>query len=77
MGAGRCPEWCPGDRCGDQRIKWKEVEARRIGGENLRWRRGLVTEVVTKAESNDLLSQDQRVQDFGFGSTVFMQATTE
>ena len=59
----------------DQRIKWKEVEARLMGNENLRWRRRLITEVVTKAESNHLLSQDQRIQNFGSGSTVFMQAT--
>ena len=43
--------------------------------EGLRWRRGLVTVIVTKAESNHLLSQSQRIQNFGSGSTVFMQAT--
>ena len=59
----------------DQRIKWKEVEARLMGNEGLRWRRGLITEIVTKAESNHLLSQSQRIQNFGSGSTVFMQAT--
>ena len=59
----------------DQKIKWKEVEARLMGNENLRWRRGLITEIVTKAESNHLLSQSQRIQNFGSGSTVFMQDT--
>ena len=46
-----------------------------MGNENLRWRRGLITEIVTKAESNHLLSQNQRLLNFGFGSTMFMQAS--
>ena len=58
----------------DQKIKWKEVEARLMGNENLRWRRGLVVDIVTKAESNKLLSQSQRVKNLGSGSRVFMQA---
>ena len=32
-------------------------------------------EFVTKAEGNHLLNQSQRTKNFGFGSTVFMQAT--
>ena len=42
---------------------------------NLKWRRGLIKEIVTKAEGNYLLSQSQRFQNFGSGSTVFMQAS--
>jgi hypothetical protein len=68
----------------DQRVKWKEVESRLMWNENLRWRRGLITEIVTKAENNYLLSQSQRLLKltqskrllhFGSGSTVFMQAS--
>ena len=59
----------------DQRVKWKEVEARLMGNDGLRWRRGLITEIMTKAQSNHLLSQSQRIQNFGSGSTVFMQDT--
>ena len=43
--------------------------------ENLRWRKGLIAEIVTKAEGNHLLSQSQRLLNFGSGSTVFMQAS--
>ena len=43
--------------------------------ENLRWRKGLVAEIVTKAEGNCLLSQSKRILNFGSGSTVFMQAS--
>ena len=44
------------------------------GHENLKWRRGLITDIVTKDESNKLLSRSQRITNFGSGSTVFMQA---
>ena len=43
--------------------------------ENLRWRRGLIEEIVTKTEGNYLLNQSQRLLNFGSGSTVFMQAS--
>jgi hypothetical protein len=43
--------------------------------ENLRWRRGLIAEIVVKAEGNHLLSQSQRLLNFGSGPTVFMQAS--
>ena len=43
--------------------------------ENLRWRRELIMDVVNKAESNHMLTQKQRLENFGSGSTVFMQAT--
>ena len=59
----------------DQRVKWKEVESRLMGNENLIWRRGLIAEIVAKAESNYLLSQSQRLLNFGSGSTVYMQAS--
>ena len=60
-------------------LRWnsqrKEVEAKLMGNENLRWRRGLITDIVTKAKSNHLLSQSQRITNFGSGSIMFMQAT--
>ena len=59
----------------DQRVKWKEVESRLMGNENLIWRRGLIAEIVAKAEGNYLLSQSQRILNFGSGSTVYMQAS--
>jgi hypothetical protein len=58
-----------------QRVKWKEVEARLMRKQNLRWRRGLIKEIVTKAEGNHLLNQSQRFLNFGSDSTVFMQAS--
>ena len=59
----------------DQKVKWKEVEAKLMGNENLKWKRGLIAEIVTKAESNHPLSQSQRIKNFGSGSTMFMQAS--
>ena len=47
----------------DHKIKWKEVEARLMGNENLRWRRGLIADVVTKTENNHLLNRSQRILD--------------
>ena len=58
----------------DQKVKWKEVEAMLMRNEHLKWRRGLIAEIVTKAESNHLLSQSQRITDFGSGSTLFIIA---
>ena len=58
-----------------QRVECKDVEAMLMRNENLRWRRGLIAELVTKVEGNYLLSQSQRLLNFGLGSTVFMQAS--
>ena len=55
-----------------QRVKWKEIEARLMRDESLRWRKGLIVEIVTKAEGNCLLSKSQRILNFGSGSTIFM-----
>ena len=46
-----------------------------MGNENLRWKRGLIMDIVNKAESNHMLTQSQKLENFGSGSTVFMQAT--
>ena len=43
------------------KVKWEEVDARIMGNENLKWRRGLITQIVAKAESNHLLSRSQRI----------------
>jgi hypothetical protein len=58
-----------------QRVKWKEVEAGLMRNENLRWRRGLIKEIVTRAERTYLLNQSQRFLNFGSGSRVFVQAS--
>jgi hypothetical protein len=55
-----------------QKIKWKEAESKRMGYENLQWRRKLISDTVTKARECLFMDWTDRVKKFGASSTVFM-----
>ena len=54
------------------KVRWKEAESRRMGYENLQWRRRLITDTVTKARGELSLDWADRVRKFGTSSTAFM-----
>jgi hypothetical protein len=70
----KCMRW--NSRKQSQNIKWKETETRLMRNENLRWRRELIAKTVTKTRGNILLTHEERVKNFGSGSTVFMGMTS-
>ena len=55
-----------------QKIKWKEAESKRMGYENLQWKRKLISNTVTKARECLLMDCEEEVKKFGTSSTVFM-----
>ena len=60
-----------------QKARWKEMESKRMGYENLQWRRRLISDTVAKARGLSIardLSVDNAtiVKKFGASSTVFM-----
>ena len=58
-----------------QKIRWKEAESKRMGYENLQWRRKLISDTVTKAREclfMDWADRPDRVKKFGTSSTIFM-----
>jgi hypothetical protein len=57
---------------GSQTIKWKAAESKMMFNEGLRWRRSIIMESVRKVRDSLFLSNRQRVQNFGAGSTAFM-----
>ena len=55
-----------------QTTKWKEKESKRMGCENLQWRRKLISDTITKARECLFMDWTDRVKKFGTSSTVFM-----
>jgi hypothetical protein len=55
-----------------QMIKWKEAESKRMGYENLQWRRKLISDAVAKTTENLDMDLPDRVKGFGASSTVFL-----
>ena len=55
-----------------QKIKWTEAESKRMGYENLQWRKKLISDTVTKARECIFMDWTDRVKKFGTSSTVFM-----
>ena len=55
-----------------QMIKWKEIESKRMGYENLQWRRKLISDAVAKTTEDLNLGLSDRVKKFGASSTVFL-----
>ena len=56
-------------------IKWKEAESKRMGYENLQWRRKLISDTVAKNTEDLSIDWPDRVKKFGTSSTVFMTAS--
>ena len=55
-----------------KKVRWKEVESRRMGYENLQWRRKLVANTLTKARQCLFKDCSVREKNFGTSSTIFM-----
>ena len=58
-----------------QKMRWKETVTRLMMNENLTWRRQIITQGVAKTKRHVLLDLDNRIKNFGSGSTVFMSDT--
>ena len=55
-----------------QTVRRKETASRRMGYENLQWRRKPIANTVTKARQGLLKDWTVRVKEFGTGSTISM-----
>jgi hypothetical protein len=55
-----------------QKIRCGEAESKRMGYENLQWRRRLISDTVTKVRQGLLRDLTTRVKEFGTNSTIFM-----
>ena len=54
------------------KTRWGEAESKRMGYENLQWRRNLISDTVTKVRQGLLRDWATRVNEFGTSSTIFM-----
>ena len=54
------------------KLKWKEVESRRMNYDNLLWRRKLVQDAAEQTKLMTTRDLDIRVQKFGSSSTALM-----
>ena len=55
-----------------QKVRWKQAESRRMGYENLQWRRKLISDTVAKARRKLSMDWADIVKKFGTSSTIFM-----
>jgi hypothetical protein len=56
-------------------VRWKEAESRRMGYENLQWRRKLISDTVAKTRGELSMDWADIVKKFGASSTVFMSTS--
>ena len=55
-----------------QKVRWKEVESKRMGYENLQWSRKLISDTVAKARGELSTDYADMVKKFGSSTTIFM-----
>ena len=57
------------------KLKWKEVESRRMNYDNLLWRRKLIQDATEQTKLMAAQDLDTRIQKFGSSSTALMVAS--
>ena len=55
-----------------QKVRWKEIESKRMGYENLQWRWKLISDTVAKDRGGLSMDYADTVKRFGTSSTIFM-----
>ena len=72
LAVSKALQWNIGREVQKVSLRWKETESRRMGYENLQWRRRPISDTVTKARGELSMDLADRVKKFGTSSTAFM-----